>query len=41
MQNLTYTVDSSKKRGEKVSLLKDITGCFSPYEMSALVRLCG
>lgn len=40
-KNLTYTVDSSKKRGEKVSLLKDITGCFSPYEMSALMGSSG
>lgn len=41
MQNLTYTVDSNKERGKKIPLLKDITGCFSPHEMSALVRLRG
>ena len=39
VQNLTYTVNTRKERGKKIALLNNITGCFSPREMSALVRL--
>eukprot|EP00892_Ulva_mutabilis_P005857 jgi/Ulvmu1/3643/UM017_0057.1 len=40
-KDLTYTVTSSKHRKEKISLLKNITGCFSPREMSALMGASG
>jgi hypothetical protein len=38
LQDLTYTVLSNSNKGEKVALLKNLTGCFSPGQMSALVR---
>jgi hypothetical protein len=40
VQDLTYTVKSNTNKGATVSLLKSISGCFSPRQMSALVRPC-
>ena len=37
-QDLSYSVMSNSTKGEKVALLKNLTGCFSPQQMSALVR---
>ena len=37
-QELTYTVNNSAKRGDKLALLRDVSGFFLPGQMSALVR---
>ena len=37
-QDLTYTVNNSAKRGDKLALLRDVSGFFLPGQMSALVR---
>jgi hypothetical protein len=39
-QDLTYTVNNAAKRGEKLALLRDVSGFFLPGQMSALVRAC-
>ncbi len=38
-QDLTYTVNNSAKRGDKLALLRDVSGFFLPGHMSALVRV--
>lgn len=40
-QDLTYSVMSNSNKGEKVSLLKNLSGCFSPRQMSALMGPSG
>ena len=37
-QELTYTVNNSARKGEKLALLRDVSGFFLPGQMSALVR---
>ena len=38
VQDLTYIVNNSAKKGEKLALLRDVSGFFLPGQMSALVR---
>jgi hypothetical protein len=40
LQDLAYTVNSNSKRGQKVALLKGISGYFEPAEMTAVVSGC-
>ncbi|GLI60770.1 hypothetical protein VaNZ11_003002 [Volvox africanus] len=40
-KDLSYTVDSNSKRGEKVQLLKGISGFFEPCQMTAVMGPSG
>ena len=39
VQDLTYTVKSKSHAQGRLTLLKGISGCFEPGQMSALVRV--
>ena len=39
MQDISCVVRNSAKRGEKLHLLKDVSGCVVAGEMTALVRV--